>query len=507
MRVCPACGAEYGDDAAFCARDRTPLPPAGGGLVGQVLADRYRIERKLGEGGMGEVYLAEHVLMGRPSAVKVMSPSLTRDPEAVGRFNREATNASRISHPNVCAIYDFGLTTDGVLYLAMEYLEGRTLSQALAAGPLPLPVAADILRQCAAGLAAAHELGIVHRDLKPDNVMLVEQRGRETVKLVDFGIAKAGAAAEGQRVTRTGLVVGTPEYMSPEQFTSDPIDGRSDQYSLALLFYRMVTGGLPFRAASAQEAMAKRLTERPEALATIAPGRGFPPALQAVLNRALERRPDARFASVEAFAASLADAVATVAEPTLPRTAVVAPRRRFGPPAIAAGALVVAVAGWGLWQLRPGSMSPAPETPGAPTPFPGTDTGTTHATVPPAPPELPRPDTPSLGSAGTAGTQIDPAQSPPAPPPLTLADLPSMDDIEPGQPNAEATRRALRLALQAEDSPGFTDSVRAEMGLLAGTIYLDQGRRTDARSTVERACRRYELPRCAEFLQVLRGRP
>jgi serine/threonine-protein kinase len=164
VKVCPACGTQYDDDAAFCARDRTPLSSPGGGLIGQLLAERYQIERKLGEGGMGEVFLARHVMMGRSCAIKVMRAKLSRDADAIGRFNREATNASRISHPNVCAVYDFGLTPDGLLYLAMEYLEGRTLTQVLAGGPLPPERALEIAAQSAAGLQAAHELGIVHRD-------------------------------------------------------------------------------------------------------------------------------------------------------------------------------------------------------------------------------------------------------------------------------------------------------------------------------------------------------
>ncbi|HMO11546.1 MAG TPA: serine/threonine-protein kinase, partial [Actinotalea sp.] len=194
VKVCPVCGTNYPDEAAFCARDRTPLGASATGLVGRLLAERYQIERKLGEGGMGEVYLARHILMGRASAIKVMSATLGRDPDAINRFNREATNASRIDHPNVCAVYDFGVTPEGQLFLAMEYLEGPTLTAALARGPLPLERAGALLTQCAAGLPAAHELGIVHRDLKPDNIMLLERRGRETAKRVDFGIAKAGSA-------------------------------------------------------------------------------------------------------------------------------------------------------------------------------------------------------------------------------------------------------------------------------------------------------------------------
>src|SRR5439155_16543604 len=138
-------------------------------LIGQLVGERYQVERRLGAGGMGEVYLARHLLMGRPCALKLMARDLSHDPDAVSRFNREASSASRISHPNVCTVYDFGLTAEGLVYLAMEYVEGRTLSELLAQeGPLPLSRAAGLLEQCAAGLAAAHELGIVHRDLKPD---------------------------------------------------------------------------------------------------------------------------------------------------------------------------------------------------------------------------------------------------------------------------------------------------------------------------------------------------
>jgi serine/threonine-protein kinase len=176
--------------------------------------------------------------MGRLSAIKVMGTGMSHDPEAISRFNREAANASRINHPNVCAVYDFGETEDGTIYLAMEFVEGRTLSSLLKeTGPLPLPRAVGLLHQCAEGLQAAHDLGIVHRDLKPDNIMVARGRdGSDIVKVVDFGIAKAMSGEEGgQKVTKTGLVVGTPEYMSPEQLSGDKLDGRSDTYSLALV--------------------------------------------------------------------------------------------------------------------------------------------------------------------------------------------------------------------------------------------------------------------------------
>jgi serine/threonine-protein kinase len=307
MKFCTACGQEYDDAVLFCQKDGTPLRPSGGqtaDLVGQVIADRYHIQKKLGEGGMGQVYLAEHVKMGRRCAVKIMSPAMMKDPDAISRFNREAANASRIGHPNVCSIYDFGETPDGLIYLAMEFIEGRSLNAILdESGTLPIPRAASIITQCADALQVAHDLEIVHRDLKPDNIMVITAKGRDTVKVVDFGIAKAvGAEGGAQKVTKTGFVVGTPEYMSPEQLAGDPVDGRSDLYSLALVFYRMLTGGTPFPAESQQETMIKRLTDDPLPLASARPDIRFPPELQRVMDRALARMPQDRYASAAEFA-------------------------------------------------------------------------------------------------------------------------------------------------------------------------------------------------------------
>ena len=316
MKVCPVCSSEYPDDIRFCPNDGQTLRSSSPGrdLVGQVLADRYHVMKKLGEGGMGQVYLAEHVKMGRRSAIKVLNPSMVHDPDAVARFNREAANASRISHPNICAIYDFGETPEGLIYLAMEFVEGEPLTDVLAReGALPVAQAADISIQVAAALQAAHDLGIVHRDLKPDNIMLARGRdGTDAVKVVDFGIAKAvggGDAGSSQKVTKTGLVVGTPEFMSPEQLAGDLVDGRSDIYSLALVFFNMLTGTLPFPADSVQEAMVKRLTEEPAALADVRPDRSFPVGLQGVLDTALARSPLDRYQSAAKFAHDVAAVV------------------------------------------------------------------------------------------------------------------------------------------------------------------------------------------------------
>ena len=327
MKICPVCSTEYADDVKFCPNDGQTLRAAApaNNLVGQVVADRYHVVKKLGEGGMGQVYLAEHVKMGRRSAIKVMNPSMVHDPDAVARFNREASNASRITHPNVCAIYDFGETPDGLIYLAMEFIEGEPLTDLLERdGALPVARATTIFQQTADALQAAHDLGIVHRDLKPDNIMLTKGRGgADMVKVVDFGIAKAvGGDEAGQKVTKTGLVVGTPEFMSPEQLSGDKLDGRSDLYSLALVYYRMLTGKLPFEATTVQETMIKRLTDEPTKLADARPDLSFPAGLQAVLDTALARTPAERYQTVAKFAADVGNVTGKGGSATaaMPRT-------------------------------------------------------------------------------------------------------------------------------------------------------------------------------------------
>src|SRR3982751_1632735 len=168
MKICPVCSTEYADDVKFCPNDGQTLRSAApaNNLVGQIIAERYHVLKKLGEGGMGQVYLAEHVKMGRKSAVKVMNPGMVNDADAISRFNREASNASKINHPNVAAVYDFGETSDGLIYLAMEFVEGPSLTKIIEAGALPPQRAADITRQAADALTVAHDMGIVHRDLK-----------------------------------------------------------------------------------------------------------------------------------------------------------------------------------------------------------------------------------------------------------------------------------------------------------------------------------------------------
>ncbi len=284
--------------------------PSESSLVGAIIADRYRIISRIGEGGMGQVYLAEHIKMKRMSAIKVMRAALVDDAESLLRFTREAENASKLSHPNVASIFDFGETPDGIVYLAMEYIEGESLHAILARETALHPqLAADIISQAADALQAAHDLGILHRDLKPDNLMLTTRPdGTFLVKLVDFGIARtmdAGAT----RVTRTGLAVGTPEYMSPEQLSGDELDARSDEYALALVAFSSLTGQEAFADATGKQSLILRLTSRPRRLAEVRPDIDWPLSLQNVFDQALA--PDAadRFDTIAEFADELSNAI------------------------------------------------------------------------------------------------------------------------------------------------------------------------------------------------------
>ena len=315
LKICPQCGTEYELDQRFCPKDGSTLRSQSQGtdLVGETIA-QYYVLKKLGEGGMGQVYLAEHVKMGRKSALKVMNPSMVHDADAVQRFNREAKNASRINHTNVAAIYDFGETPDGMVFLAMEFVEGEPLTKLIERqGPLPPKRVADIIQQTAEALTVAHDMGIVHRDLKPDNIMLTKNRdGTDCVKVVDFGIAKAGDN-EAQKVTKTGLVVGTPEYMSPEQLSGDKLDGRSDIYSLALVAFNCFTGKLPFPSETVQEAMIMRLTDRPRTLAEMRPEITWPSQLEAVMVQALARDANQRYQKASEFGRDLVRSVSQMA--------------------------------------------------------------------------------------------------------------------------------------------------------------------------------------------------
>jgi serine/threonine protein kinase len=313
-KSCPVCGTEYDANQKFCPNDGTPLRVAEStdALIGQVIADRYQIQSMIGEGGMGRVYLAEHVRMGRKCAVKMISPEMARTEAAVARFNREAANASQINHPNVAQVYDFGEGPNRTLYLAMEFVEGETLTSLIRReGPLTVRRAAVLTKQVADALSAAHHRGIVHRDLKPDNILVTTQfDGTECVKVVDFGIAKTVQSdgtdpGTGQNLTTIGVAVGTPEYMSPEQLAGERLDGRSDLYSLGLVFFHLLTGDLPHPRVTSRETLIRRLTEPPRTLAQTRPDKQWPPQLQTMLDWALALDPGRRYPTAQEFGLDL----------------------------------------------------------------------------------------------------------------------------------------------------------------------------------------------------------
>jgi len=287
---CGNCGDTYAPGVLRCPRDGSLLGESADPLSGAVLAGRYRIAARLGRGGMSTVYLARHVVIDRLAAVKVLRRDLAADPLHRGRFLQEARAVNRIQHENIVDVTDYGETSDGVVYLVMEYLPGESLLGALCAGPLPVLRALDIARQIAAGLGRAHEMRVIHRDLKPDNIVLVpKDRGRERVKILDFGIAKL---LDEPALTLNQRVFGTPGYIAPEYATGSNLSTQADLYSLGVVLYEMVTGALPFEARHPGELLLRTATEPPIPPSARLPT--LPDAVEALILRCLEKAPQAR---------------------------------------------------------------------------------------------------------------------------------------------------------------------------------------------------------------------
>jgi serine/threonine protein kinase len=337
-RRCPRCNRVYSDPARFCPQDGSPLVDVAGGpapqetsaglrtlvrqaalkrgpgkdrastLSNSLLDQRYEVGKRLGEGGMSYVYLAKEVTTGETVAIKVLTPKLMEDRNSVERLRREAGLAMRLDHPNVCRILRLGETEDGLIYLVMPYLAGELLSdREVRMGALPLDLAVPLLVQMCRGLQHAHDLQIVHRDLKPENVMLVpDDRGPGGVRAVimDFGLAKERRQEpEVAKLTATGIVLGTPEFMSPEQIRGKPLDPRSDVYALAILAFEMFTGQLPFQGRNAQEMMIARLKGKPKLLREVK--QDLPARLEVVLGKAMALDPGDRFPTMQGFAEAL----------------------------------------------------------------------------------------------------------------------------------------------------------------------------------------------------------
>ena len=414
--LCPSCRSENDEGRALCAVCGGPLRPV---VPGTVLAGRYEILAVLGRGGMGTVYSARDRVIEETVALKVLRPEIAGSPEFKQRFVSEARLARRVTHPNVCRIHEYG-EDGGLRFLVMELVEGRDLTRVLAAGRLPPDEARAIAAQAAEALHAIHSAGIVHRDLKSANVMVDAAGG---VKLMDFGIAKPvteGAAAP------SGYVVGTPEYMSPEQGRGRPTDARSDIYALGVVVFELFTGRVPFRADSPVATLMMHV-EAPPPLDDPA----LPPDVAAVLERALAKDPRHRFQG----AREMADALR---QPPTVRV-----RRRPETPlplVVAVGALAALAAGLTWWRIdgaTPPAPSPAamarpsapPSLAAGPEAAPAVLPPSTAVTVAPAPSTLPPLPNPAARSAPLPSPRAEarPAETTiaPAPPVVAAAPVPS----------------------------------------------------------------------------------
>jgi serine/threonine protein kinase len=297
--------------------------PKGGEVdprIGTLLAERYRIDALVGEGGMGKVYSAEHVLMRKRLAVKVLRRELTSVPEVVARFEREAMAAGNIEHPNVAAATDFGKLADGAVFLVLEFVSGHSLRDEIARGPFAVDRALHIARQISSALSAAHAQGIVHRDLNQENVKLVEKGGYPVfVKVLDFGIAKVplgdavGAGSkQGNPLTKAGMVFGTPEYMAPEQALGQTVDGRADLYAVGVILFEMLSGLRPFTSQSSVGILGQQLSKPTPTFAERSPDLLVPPAVEQIARKLLARDASERFES----AAELSRAIDALLAPT-----------------------------------------------------------------------------------------------------------------------------------------------------------------------------------------------
>jgi len=310
IKICDKCSSRFSGDARFCPFDGEPLRGAldsdhvADPLLGSVVDGRYEIDSILGEGGMGTVYRARHRVLGRQFALKVLRADLSRDSDLGVRFTREAKAAASISHPNVVQITDFGSLPSGQPYFVMELLVGESVNTVIhKGGPIPAARAVQMLLQIVDALASAHAAGIVHRDLKPDNIFVsTTSSGEELVKVLDFGLAKVAGQS---RLTKAGLVFGTPHYMSPEQASGGVVDERTDLYALGVVMYEMFTGRVPFEADTYMGVLTKHLYVAPTPPSVVLGKPADLGALEQVILRCLEKKPEKRYPSMAALATEL----------------------------------------------------------------------------------------------------------------------------------------------------------------------------------------------------------
>jgi serine/threonine-protein kinase len=321
VKACPTCHIDNPLDSRFCQNCGSPLAEVSGvpedPYIGRKFAGKFMIQKSLGQGAMGRVYLAEHLSLGKPVCIKILHPHLAGDENIAKRFHREARAASRLSHSNSIQILDFGPAEDGTLYLAMEYVPGSDLRRVIRRDvPFPSQRIARILGGVLSALEEAHVQGVIHRDLKPENIMVVDTRTeKDVVKVLDFGIAKIqDPGVEGGTLTVAGLVCGTPEYMAPEQARGDPLDNRVDIYAAGVILYQMLTGELPFKAESALATVTKHLTEPPIPPHERRPDIPVDRRLEAICLKAMAKDRRDRFASAAEMKEALEDGVMVTGE-------------------------------------------------------------------------------------------------------------------------------------------------------------------------------------------------
>ncbi|WAS97190.1 serine/threonine-protein kinase [Nannocystis punicea] len=338
MRIVPPNSTATGEEAPAGAGESTPIepspvvnsvaptttevsvaapPPDYSNLVGTVLADRYRLLKRIGEGGMGSVYQAEHITIGRKLAIKVLSPEYGDSPEIIARFLQEARTASMLHHEHIVDITDFGYTKQGLAFLTMEYLEGEDLATMIAReGRQPWTRVRRILLQVCRALDAAHEAGIVHRDMKPDNCFRIKRGGNpDFIKILDFGIAKvivdgtaSGRADRQKMATEAGTLLGTPEYMAPEIARDQKPDARVDVYSVGVVMYELLTGSVPFKGQTFMATVAMQMVDEPDPPRKRAPDAEIPETIENIVLHALRKDPAERFQTIREFADAIIEA-------------------------------------------------------------------------------------------------------------------------------------------------------------------------------------------------------
>jgi serine/threonine-protein kinase len=324
MIICPKCGIEYSGAERFCPKDGTRLgtgegqiskipsiTPGQDPLINKIIQGRYKVLRQIGEGGMGVVYEAEHIEIEKKVALKILRDDFSKRPEVVARFRQEARSASKIGNAHIVDVTDFGQLETGGVYFVMEYLQGKGLNEIIKNEEIDVERAVHIVLQIARALKAAHKMEIVHRDLKPENIYIVEKdEETEFVKILDFGIAKiSDRDSEGQRLTKTGMIFGTPEYMSPEQASGKTLDQRVDIYALGCIMFEIFTGRVPFEGETFMAILTQHMFEPPPKLEDINKEISIPNEIESVIYKAMAKDQNDRYSDMLELAEDLEKAL------------------------------------------------------------------------------------------------------------------------------------------------------------------------------------------------------